>query len=135
MLLGKLKARAQRHVRGIERKELAAVSLQEITIGFAAEKMLVVEFRHHVAAIEIGRGHPSPVHGRAHPPYQLALNVLIKKFVLEIRKDAVAIKRVVGRRKTAARYGRNVIHLIQQSPVLALPENLGASQLVQDAIG
>src|SRR5882672_12549950 len=96
--------------------------------------MPVVEFRRHVAAIEIGRSQPSPVQRRAHPPHQLALNILIEKFVLEISKDAVAIERVIGGRKTAARYGGDVIHLIQQSPVLALPDNLRARQLFQDAI-
>src|SRR6266446_7214766 len=135
MLLGKLKARAQRHVRGIEPQEWTAVSFQEITVSFAPKKMLAVEFRRHVAAIEIGRSQPSPVQRRTHPPHQLALNILIEKFVLKISKDAVAIERVIGGRKTAARYGGNVIHLIQQASVLALPGNLGARQLFQDAIG
>src|SRR5438876_10583331 len=97
--------------------------------------MLVVVFRRHVAAIEIGRSQPSPVQGRAHPPHQSALNILIEKFVLKIRKDSIATERVIGRRKTAARNGGNVIHLIQQASALALPDNLGARQLFQDAIG
>jgi hypothetical protein len=108
---------------------------QEVSVSFASKKMLVVKFRGHVSAIEIGRSQPSPTQRRAYPPDQLALNVLIEKFVLEISKDAVAIERVVGGRKTAARYGGDVIHLIQQSSALALPDNLGVRQLCQDAIG
>src|SRR6266850_7984544 len=135
MLLGKLETRAQRHIGGIERQEWPAISFQEISESFAVEKMPVVEFSSHVAAIEIGRGQPSHVEGREQPPHQLPLNILFEKSVLEIRKYAVAVESVVGRRKTAARYGGNVIHLIHQSPGLALPDNLGARQLFQDTIG
>src|ERR1041384_1433060 len=134
MFLGKLETRAQRHVGGIERQERAAVSLQEITVGFAAEKMPVVVFRRHVAAIEIGRSQASPVQGGAQPPQQVSLNVLIEKFALEVGKDTVAMESVVSRRKAASRHGGDVVHFVQQSPALALPDDLGPCQLFQDAI-
>src|SRR5258706_3521559 len=110
----------------MERQDWWAFLLKKITESFPSKKMTVVEFRCHVAAIEIGGGQPSPIQGRAQPPHQLALNILIEKFVLKISKDAVAVERVIGGRKTAARYSGNVIHLVQQSSMLALPDNSGA---------
>ena len=134
-VLGQGEARARRHVGRVDDDERPAAVPEQVGIGGAAEDLPVVVFRREVDPIEGRRRQPQPVDRRAQLLPEVGLDVAFEERALEVVEGALALQGIVGSGEAAAGHRRDHVDLVEQGAALALPDDRGRAQRLEDAVG
>ena len=119
--------------RGQDQRALAAVEVAE---GRAVEQDLVVQLGRQFGAAPAGRPQLAPVGRIERAGDELALHVALQEALLVVGEQLVAVQAVGQRREAAARHAGDDVDCVEQADAFAArPDDLGAPQKLQDAVG
>ena len=109
---------------------------QDVTKSSVIEYILVIVVRCKIAASIVGGRELRPIDRvEEGPADELTLNVLLQETGLEILKDSISEKPVVGRRKTSAGNARDRVHFVEHALFAAVDGDFRVPQSFKHAVG